>query len=236
MGVIRDTTQANWLLSALQYNAYVTVSPELFYATIISTELNNCVCATSTQCVSEFMIYDRLGTQVLSTVPNMYIGCYVIEGLRQSSLECFYNHTCFQQIITYFGLTPPSSITVMNASLSSRFLPTTTVGDLLDELMVEQWNWTTLYEDYFDECHPIECTYTYNTRNDLIYILTTTIGLVGGLTTALRLIIPRLVFFTAYLNTKLRRNTQNTVTPVATNQKVFPASSTTDPRISEIAL
>ncbi|CAF3657481.1 unnamed protein product [Adineta steineri] len=68
-----------------------------------------------------------------------------------------------------------------------------TIEELVDELMVEEWNSSTIYDGYYNECQPSKCSYSYQTRNDLIYIITTVIGLVGGLITVLKLIVPRVV-------------------------------------------
>ena len=50
-----------------------------------------------------------------------------------------------------------------------------------------------MYNRYYNECQPIQCTYSYKTRNDLILIITALVGLVGGLTTSLKIVVPRLV-------------------------------------------
>jgi hypothetical protein len=50
-----------------------------------------------------------------------------------------------------------------------------------------------MYESYYNECQPTQCTYRIETRNDLIYIVTTLFGIVGGLITVLKLVVPRLV-------------------------------------------
>ncbi|CAF1255155.1 unnamed protein product, partial [Adineta steineri] len=46
---------------------------------------------------------------------------------------------------------------------------------------------------YYNECQPSKCSYSYETKNSAIYIITTVIGLVGGLITVLKLIVPRAV-------------------------------------------
>lgn len=57
--------------------------------------------------------------------------------------------------------------------------------------MVEQWNITSAFESYYQECQPTQCTYVFQTRNDAIYIVTTLVGLVGGLNTVLKFVTPR---------------------------------------------
>ncbi len=96
------------------------------------------------------------------------------------------------------------NITALDISLLSHFLENSTIEDLLDELMIEEWNRSIMYENYFNECEPTECTYTHQTKNSIIYIVTTIIGLIGGLTKALKLIVPRLVKVIALCIEKLR--------------------------------
>jgi len=59
--------------------------------------------------------------------------------------------------------------------------------------MVEKWNLSTMYDEYYNECAPIECMYTEKSRNSVLYIVTTLIGLVGGLVTVLKMIAPLIV-------------------------------------------
>jgi hypothetical protein len=78
-------------------------------------------------------------------------------------------------------------------SLFSQYSPTSTVQEIINNLMIDYWNASPIYERYYNECQPIQCIYTYETRNDLIYIVTTLFGIAGGLTTVLKLILPRLI-------------------------------------------
>jgi len=116
-----------------------------------------------------------------------------MEAILQSTLECFYNKTCITQIQLYFEDLPPKNITPLDSSLTTRYFVNSTIQQLLDELMIEQWNISTTYETYYKECQPIQCTYTYERKNTVIYIITALLGLVGGLITALEVIVPILV-------------------------------------------
>ena len=71
----------------------------------------------------------------------------------------------------------------MNSSALIQFSSKSTIAEILDELMVEKWSWSLTYEDYFEECHTLQCSYTVLTRNDAIYIVTTVISVIGGLAT-----------------------------------------------------
>ena len=103
------------------------------------------------------------------------------------------------------------NVTILDATAISHFLTTSTASEILNELMVEDWQWTNMYDQYYESCHPLECRYTVKTRNDVVYIVTTVIGLIGGLVIALKLIVPRLVHFSSYL----QRRREITVTTIA---------------------
>jgi hypothetical protein len=85
------------------------------------------------------------------------------------------------------------NVTALDQSLPSRFFPNSTLQVIVDELMVEEWNRSRMYDRYYNACQPIECTYTHQTKNSIVYIVTTLIGLLGGLITVLKLIVPRAV-------------------------------------------
>ena len=75
--------------------------------------------------------------------------------------------------------------------------------------MVEEWQWTMLYDDYFEACRPSECRDIVKTRNNAIYIITTVIGLIGGLVTALKWISAHLVQSLNYFYLRRRGTIRN---------------------------
>jgi hypothetical protein len=85
--------------------------------------------------------------------------------------------------------TPVYSPQPLNASLSSLFTPTTTISILIDELFVEHWINHSNYSNYFLSCAPRSCSYTYVQRMDALYMITTLLGLYGGLTFVLRFVV-----------------------------------------------
>jgi hypothetical protein len=191
LDLIQNTTQANILTSAKKTNYpfhYETgFSPSMFEVTYF-----NCSCRTSVKCIYPLSIYDYPNNTTLFNVPGFYTGCYIIEAVLQSTLECFYNQTCITEIQSYFHISPVN-ITALDPSLSMKYSYNSTIQQLLDDLMVEEWNTPTTYENYYKQCQPIQCTYTYERKNSAIYILTVLIGLMGGLITVLKLIVPILV-------------------------------------------
>jgi hypothetical protein len=59
--------------------------------------------------------------------------------------------------------------------------------------MIETWNETIKYDEYYKQCAPEQCTYIYTSPNSPLQIITTLFGLCGGLSVALKIIIPLIV-------------------------------------------
>jgi hypothetical protein len=209
---IRSTNQGNSLMSALQTNDEVLPSFADGTAVLLSNLYSGCDCDFSATCVEPSAIFNLSSNTTVFSVPGLYIGCFVIEALLQSTLECFYYQTCINQLQSYLVSSSPMYVTALDSSLPSQYFINSTIEELLDHLMVEQWNSSLMYDSYYNECQPTQCTYTYVTKNDIIYIVTTLVGLVGGLITVLKLVVPRLVkLFVRYI---LRQRRVTLVMPI----------------------
>ena len=82
------------------------------------------------------------------------------------------------------------NISALDPRLPSRFLPNTTMNAIVSHLMVEDWTNTTNVTAHYNQCKPYICTYTYTKPYNTLQIFTTVLGLGGGLSLALRLLIP----------------------------------------------
>jgi hypothetical protein len=193
LNIIRQITEGNAFLSGSLSNYYLKTAYDGYNVLTTSMDYSNCSCHLSSTCVKQFSIYDSSGNIRLFDVPGFYTGCYVIEALLQSTLQCFYNQICINELQSYLSSSLSMNITALDSSLPSQYFVNSTVEDLLNTLMIEEWNSTQLYDQYYDECQPIECTYTIETRNNVIYIITTMFGIVGGLITVLRCVVPQVV-------------------------------------------
>ena len=71
------------------------------------------------------------------TIPGFLTGCFVIESLLLSSLQCFYDEQCFNNVTYYVNPTLSLNATALNASASTTFTPNSTVKEMIDQLMVE---------------------------------------------------------------------------------------------------
>ncbi|CAF1549821.1 unnamed protein product [Adineta steineri] len=211
LSMIRNITQSNALFSGrlTNYAPYITAGVITRYPAVYG----NCTCSYSATCISQSPIYNLLNGKRLFYVPGLYTGCYVIESLLQSGLQCFYNQTCINKLQSYFQVSSLMNVTALNASLSVQFLANSTIADVLEQLMVEEWNNSSMYENYYSECQPSACSYTVTSKNSVIYIVTTLIGLIGGLITVLKLMVPYLVEFIMFCIKKCKGR-RTTITPL----------------------
>jgi hypothetical protein len=127
------------------------------------------------------------------TWAGINVGCFILDAVLQSDLSCLYDNSCLSQLNTYLNDSlHPFNASSLNVSYSS--LPT--VNNLVDNLMVDEWQFNSSYESYFSQCNPSTCTYTYATQFDMLFIITTVMGSVGGIITILMLLTLPLVSFT----------------------------------------
>ena len=193
LSVIRETTQANALVSVTRGNMYLYHHPNSLTLLSGSMQHHGCSCAETVSCFTPAVIYEFQNNITWFTVPSFYSGCFIIEALLFSNFQCFHDEQCFNNLTLYVDSTLKLNATILNASLSTKFTANSTVREMIDKLMVEQWKWNITFAKYYDECEPSQCTYTIGSRNGVLFIVTTVFGLVGGLVTILRIIVPRLI-------------------------------------------
>ncbi|CAF0750580.1 unnamed protein product [Adineta steineri] len=193
LSMIRNTTQSNALLPGQLSNFGFSMDEVQLLLAYYPRSYGNCTCSSSAACVTQSAIYELLNDTTLFSLPGFYTGCYIIESLLQSNLQCFYNQTCINILQSYFQTSSFMNVTALAVPLPGQFLENSTIADVLDELMVEEWINSSIYGNYYSECQPSGCSYTVTTKNSAIYIITTLIGLVGGLITVLKFTVPNLV-------------------------------------------
>jgi hypothetical protein len=162
---------------------------------------STCHCAVSSDCHEPL----RIGPPHLN-LPGLKIGCLPIDGLRMSTLECYFSDACINDILSHLQYyaamngslptnfvksTKPSdySFTSLNSSIDTKFPSNTSIGDLINNSFIEEWNAKMSYENYFTQCAPKTCRYTYSHRNEITHVLTSLLSFYGGLTLGWRMII-----------------------------------------------
>ena len=213
LNMTRKMIQGNVLLSGRQTNYKVRHYTEDMPAKLprydasyirITSRIYNCNCALSMTCIDNSSLFNGVNNRRVFNVTGFYAGCYTMESLLQSNLQCFYDQQCLNLLQYYFEAYTTNEIIALNSSLSSQYYPNTTIENLLKNLMIEQWNSTQFYDQYYEECDPIECRYRIETRNSMIYIITTLFGIIGGWTRISKILIPVLIKIIIYFIRKWR--------------------------------
>ncbi|CAF1042277.1 unnamed protein product [Adineta steineri] len=200
----------------------------------------NCICATNPNCQSSIIIPDWVRTGYGSSehyssnhiIPGMIQGCFIIDTLLLSSLECYYLHSCLSILYNVVNSTiieydydidwSPTNPLIYNSS-SSRFPPNTSLSLIINDMLIEQWNPVYSFKDYYESCAPIYCSYTYTTRAiTFIGMIIKLVSTIGGLILILRLITPQLVKFVYKILTRhTRRQDQEINSNLYNRIKIF---------------
>ena len=208
LNMAHEANQGNQLLSSRVSNFFFDgtfnndshlISVRTYMGTILSTTdmLPTCSCLLNTcsQPLGFFNTSNNGQTVALIVeIPGMYSACYALDGFRLSTLECWFNETCIEIVISHLTPYPVEpQIDLLNSSMLIQFSPITTIGDIVDVLMIEEWTNMINYEMYYKTCKPLTCTYTSYHRFDWVYIITVLAAVFGGLCVALRVICPFLI-------------------------------------------
>jgi hypothetical protein len=180
LDMVRGMIQGNLFLSVTQTNWKFTIlqrkqsSP--FYTNPI-TYNNSCTCGTSATC-------SQPAELIQTIIDGLVIGCYPVEAILQSNLQCLYNQSCLDYILSYFQQTTTVP-TYRLLSSNPQFGINEKVQNMVDRLFVEQWFTNRSYQNYFQQCNPTSCTYSYIQHFQMLYIITTILGVYSGLTVIL---------------------------------------------------
>ncbi|CAF3173759.1 unnamed protein product, partial [Rotaria sp. Silwood2] len=196
--LFRDTIQGNQLISIYTTNSIYTPRSSIWDAfnTKPLSHGFNCSCAISNEC--------------------LVLGCLPIESLFRSTLECFYNQTCVDILVSYLNNTSINK-TIFNALDSttySGFFPNMTINELVNNLFVETESWKAniSYTSFYSQCEPTFCTYTIIKRNNALFICTNILGLYGGLMKTFRHIIPAMMAIYTFILRKMCCIRNNSIT------------------------
>ncbi|CAF4045347.1 unnamed protein product [Adineta steineri] len=202
----RSTIQGNYLISALNTNLIVTLTPHFMadpiptidstyyipafgYLLDCSTD-NPIIAATLNPVINESdPVYLRFNFAYLPNskiVSGFFAGCTPLEALLRSTFDCLYEIECLELLFDYFPSLNHSHIIWTNSILTSK-QQNLSFNDYLNELLIEEWSTQTNYLKYFDQCNSSFCTYTKTQRAEFIYAITLFISLYGGLVMILRL-------------------------------------------------
>ncbi|CAF3091264.1 unnamed protein product [Rotaria sp. Silwood2] len=133
--------------------------------------------------------------------PGLRTGCQILD-YSASTLECFYNQSCVQMLIDnrlhgFEDVYQPldlSHITALhpNETIFFGFQDPFVIFQFY--AFIDQWNETADYQSYFAQCQPKICTYMIAQKLKPIAIANSILGLIGGLSVLLRLLVPSFTY------------------------------------------
>jgi hypothetical protein len=141
-------------------------------------------------------IFDQEQIPPRENISGWYTGCWPSETLLLSTLENFYNQTTVNRILAYVDSSATNDLfTALNTSQNSIFDLNSTIETLTGNLFVEMWTKQLNYTSYFYQCQPETCIFNINERVSVLYIITSLLGLYGGLSVVLLFGTPVVVTF-----------------------------------------
>jgi hypothetical protein len=160
----------NWKV----YLRNLSVDPSIYFK---SQSYGECDCAISSTCIQNSIPY----------IPGYVVGCSPLESLLRSTLECFYDQLCINKMSSLVNSSfIPKSLNKSN----SQFNLNISINEIVQQMFIESWSINISYRNFFEECQINSCSYIQIEQHNIIYVLTTLIGLYGGINILLKLIIP----------------------------------------------
>ena len=129
-------------------------------------------------------------------IPGIAYGCFSIESVIHSTMECWYDWQCMQTFTSLVSkrlsipFVPPR---ILNISMT-RFNATATFNQILSELMVEEWTTHVNFSSFFIQCSPRSCSYRRTMRDGLVTVIKNIVGIYGGLKRVLHILAPVIVY------------------------------------------
>ncbi|CAF1058478.1 unnamed protein product [Rotaria sordida] len=172
--------ERNQLINSF-HNFYYRLDQISGQSIIVPANYSTCSCARSSACrihmgifVYNWTIFDYVE---LFRIPNFFTGCFLVESLLESTLECFYDHQCMETIESYM------SNTKANFSLldTTRNSPNETVRSIINRLMIDAWQSNISFSAYYKMCAPLSCTYEDTRQHDIFYLISSILGIFAGL-------------------------------------------------------
>ena len=186
---VRELTLSNQLLSGLQTNGLLQLSLyqisnqyKIYRSNVKYTSKDGvvCDCDTEPDCMMPAVIYlhESGGWTSAMDIAGFLAGCMPVNSVLFSTLECFYNQTCLDKLISFFPTT--EKFRAMGVVEQSQFTPNWTMKSIVERLMVEKWTTHVFFDKYYAQCAPISCIYSEMKRHDFLFVLKNLIGVLSG--------------------------------------------------------
>ncbi|CAF4865341.1 unnamed protein product [Rotaria sp. Silwood1] len=192
--LIREIIGLNMIMSGLMTNwEYVPQSAFSPYlqAYTVPVSYGECNCGLSFKCTQ--------------SSGGMMSGCYPLKSILQRKLYRFYDQNCIDSNGNFTRLN-------MSTLEKSQFNLNSTIESILNNLMIEEYKSNLSYENYFSQCQPLSCSYSYIKTHDVTQTIIFLISLYGGLVLITRCL--------AIIFAKLYEHKKNRIKPEALQQNI----------------
>ncbi|CAF1040384.1 unnamed protein product [Adineta ricciae] len=174
----------------------IKISVDPIYA-INDNSNKRCYCVLDSNCTLEDKVIQ--GANLISVswkIGGIYGGCSMVDTTFKSSFASWFDDNFINILKREFLLSNiniPRFPTKLHPTLPSRYSPTTPTESIFNNLMIEDWNVTYSYENYYSQCRPSSCSFIYEKKTDSAYLVTVILSLIGGINLILRLVSPLII-------------------------------------------
>lgn len=180
--------RSNWRFAPLSQSSELD-HPDGVRVQMVPVRYESCDCGLSKYCMKPISDTDGVN------ITGLMLGCYPLEAFLKSTLECFYEQSCFQRMVDTSYIPIDVATLIVNISLPSRYYSNATVEEILNDAFVEEWSSHISYEQYYTACAVSSCSYSYLRSASVVEIITDLLGLYGGLTIVIGgIVVPLLIW------------------------------------------
>ncbi|CAF0943549.1 unnamed protein product [Adineta steineri] len=126
----------------------IMVTPAVFYAQPLDTSVID---------HTYWPVYydvNNVNSIVSASVDGFFGGCFPLDAVLASTLDCLYNVQCLEILFNYFPALNQSKVKLIDLHLSSS-RRNISVNNLVSDLFIEQWSTKINYMNYFNQCAPL---------------------------------------------------------------------------------
>ncbi|CAF3537998.1 unnamed protein product [Rotaria sp. Silwood1] len=172
---------------------------------------NSCSYGTLINWIQSEVIYSSALNSSHWMMPGLNIGCSIVDTMRHSTLQCLYNQTCVDLLQLFVQrnsdrLPNAINITALDSMLNTRYPPDTNILQMSYQSFFEEGLFEISYVDFYKQCAPNYCSYTYEKHNNYLIIISRILALWGGLTLSFGYLAPCIVRMWFTINTYRHSN------------------------------
>ena len=116
-----------------------------------------------------------------------------MQALFYSTLTCYYNTTCVNLLRNPSNTNPVPVLSIEQNETRFGLPGVSTFNTLINHLFVEEFHRVIFLEKFLRQCNPQLCTYSLTHKVGFVQIISTILGLFGGMSIALKLFVGQII-------------------------------------------